>query len=74
MKVNIETLKNNFLLRSLFLWCLPLNVVSDPYMPYFAMYACAKAESWEEKEAVRSRGAAEMPNTPACELSETGEF
>lgn len=33
-----------------------------------------KRESWKEIEAVRSRGAAERPNTPACELSEIGEY
>lgn len=34
------------------------------------MCARAKAESWEEIEAVRSRRDAERPNTLACELSE----
>lgn len=67
-------LKNYLFLRSLFPLPLPLNVIGDPYRPYFAMCACAKAESWEEIEAMRSRGAAERPNTAACELSENGEF
>lgn len=67
-------LKNYLFLRSLFPLPLPLNVIGDPYRPYFAMCACAKAESWEEIEAMRNRGAAERPNTAACELSENGEF
>lgn len=68
-------LKSYFFLRSLFPCPLPPNVISTLthcILPCVLMQK--QSPGRRQKEAVRSRGAAERPNTPACEASETEEF
>lgn len=80
VKVNIETLLGDFL-RIIF----SLEVSSRALFPQMlsvtlthCILPCVlmqkQSPGRRQKEAVRSRGAAERPNTPACEASETEEF